>query len=659
MMYGGKRAAIVDWFVPIVARYLEADGSVYRRIQRLIHRARLGVTPEVFLARTVAIGCGVGVLSGVLGGVVVGVLYASGILVDAPVIGLSIQSESVRTLLTTVRVPLLIVVVSLVVGALGFFLGIAIGVIRPVLRANRREREINYLLSDAVSYMYALSVGGMNHFELIQALAAANDTYGEVAREFRSIERETTVFDTDYRTAIRRQAMRTPSDELSRFLTDLLSILTSGGNLESFLADEAETLRESARHEQKRTLDTLEVFGEVYMTLSLFPLLLVVILVVMVLLGEGSASILGVVIYGLLPLTGVGFLTLIATVTPDDPGDGRLTPVRSSDVPWLADTDAAGNDVGTRARAIQKRVRSRRMRLAIRRFSQGPHRYFRDHPLHTAFVSVPLVGLALGIGIFSGFLPVSWSGLKAAPILGTAGWLFLPLYGIVLPYGVFVEWNRRRRFRRSDGLTRALRKLASANDTGLTLLDSFQTVGSTADGPLASEFRAIHTEVTYGTRLRSALIGFTNRVGVPRVARTMKLIANAQEVSSDISEVLSTAARISETHDELARDRDARTRMQLAIVGMSFLTMLAVLALLQAQFVDSLTEAATVETAGVGTAGSIDRAAFSLMFFHAVVMHGLQSGLIVGYMREDDLAAGIKYALAMASIALLVWSVVA
>ncbi len=47
------------------------------------------------------------------------------------------------------------------------------------------------------------------------------------------------------------------------------------------------------------------------------------------------------------------------------------------------------------------------------------------------------------------------------------------------------------------------------------------------------------------------------------------------------------------------------------------------------------------------------------MFFHAVVLHGLQSGLIVGYMREDDLTAGIKYALAMATIALLVWSVVA
>jgi len=68
-------------------------------------------------------------------------------------------------------------------------------------------------------------------------MATAEDTYGEVSQEFQSIVNETEYFGTDYRNAIRQQSMETPSDELSQFLADMLSIVNSGGNMESFLKD--------------------------------------------------------------------------------------------------------------------------------------------------------------------------------------------------------------------------------------------------------------------------------------------------------------------------------------------------------------------------------------------------------------------------------------
>ncbi len=73
------------------------------------------------------------------------------------------------------------------------------------------------LLTDSVSFMYALSVGGLNQLEIIEAMAEADDTYGEVSKEFQSIVKETDYFGVDYRTAIRKQAIETPSDELSQF----------------------------------------------------------------------------------------------------------------------------------------------------------------------------------------------------------------------------------------------------------------------------------------------------------------------------------------------------------------------------------------------------------------------------------------------------------
>uniref|UniRef100_UPI000B17AC60 hypothetical protein n=1 Tax=Gulbenkiania mobilis TaxID=397457 RepID=UPI000B17AC60 len=71
-------------------------------------------------------------------------------------------------------------------------------------------------------------------------------------------------------------------------------------------------------------LETLELFGEMYMTLSLFPLLLIILLVIMSMLGEASEFMLYATVYALIPLVGVAFLVLVSTVKRDEPGDGYL-----------------------------------------------------------------------------------------------------------------------------------------------------------------------------------------------------------------------------------------------------------------------------------------------------------------------------------------------
>ncbi len=151
----------------------------------------------------------------------------------------------------------------------------------------------------------------------------------------KSIVQETEYFDTDYRTAVREPALLTPSDELSQFLTDMLSIVNSGGNMEQFLDDKKEKHLRTAKQEQEMTLETLELFGEMYMTLSLFPLLLIIILVIMSMLGQAQQSLLYATVYGLIPLTGVGFLVLVSTVKQDEPGDGYLAKPRRENSPSM------------------------------------------------------------------------------------------------------------------------------------------------------------------------------------------------------------------------------------------------------------------------------------------------------------------------------------
>jgi archaeal flagellar protein FlaJ len=47
-----------------------------------------------------------------------------------------------------------------------------------------------------------------------------------------------------------------------------------------------------------------------------------------------------------------------------------------------------------------------------------------------------------------------------------------------------------------------------------------------------------------------------------------------------------------------------------------------------------------------------------VMFFHAVTMQAILSGMISGYMRDGKILSGVKYVVVLVTIALAVWMVV-
>jgi flagellar protein FlaJ len=672
--FGG--GGIADMFYPLYTRLFSEDSDFVESVKVKLQQSRMSDTVEMYLSRSI----GIGVITGLmlwLMGLVVGYLFIMPLISGQTFL----SADSALAPLEPLKGPAAVLLLGFVLGGIGFALGFGALVAVPYSRANARKREINMLLKDSVSYMYALSVGGLNQLEILEAMAQAEDTYGEVAREFQSIVHETEYFDTDYKTAIRNQAMETPSDELAQFLTDMLSIVNSGGDMESFLEDKKQKHMRTAKQQQEMTLETLELFGEMYMTLSLFPLLLIIILVIMRMLGEAGPMMLTATVYGLIPLTGVGFLVLISTVKQDEPGDGYLRPNDSSD--WL---EGAGQssllDLGfvedfTGDFSVFDRIENREGTHETVRVLSNPHIFFRDNPLYTLALTVPAALVVVAIALVSGEAPTAWGGpdnpasMMANPVWGTFVYIYLPLYIVLVPLTVFYEWNVRSRKAVISDISDNLRKLSSANDTGLTLLESLDTVSDTSSGKIAKEFESMHAKVNYGMSLKEALVEFNNKYHIPRLARTVKLISKAQEASSQITDVLNTAAAASENQDDIDRERKSRSRMQVVIIIMTYLTLLAVMALLKTQFLDVM--AGLVESgsqagesgqqaagaAGGGgqqsLTGDIKPSKLSMMFFHAVTLQSILSGFISGYMRDADLLSGVKYTVVLMTIALLVW----
>jgi flagellar protein FlaJ len=658
-----------DLFYPLYRRLFDGDGDFVGDVETKLVQARMATTVELYLSRALAVGVLLGLVLWLLGTLLGYSLFAFGLV--SPELfstGARIPNEAVVAFIDLIKVPAAIGIIGILAGSIGFTAGFGTLIAIPYSRASSREREINMLLSDSISFMYALSVGGLNQLEILEAMAKAEDTYGEVAYEFQSIVQETEYFGTDYRNAIQQQAIETPSDDLSQFLTDMLSIVNSGGNMQAFLSDKKDKHMRTAKQQQEVTLDTLELFGEMYMTLSLFPLLLIIILVIMSMLGEAQSFMLYATVYGLIPITGAMFLVLVSTVKQDEPGDGYLDPdgARSgrTDDGGLFSLGLIENYVGEFG--VFDRIKTREGTFRTKQLLRNPHHFFRDHPLFTLALTAPAALALVAFAAVSGAAPTTWDGMVQAPVWGTFVWIYVPLYLTLVPLGVFHEWNVRSRAAITGKLSDNLRKLSSANDTGQTLLESVNTVAETSSGKLADEFDVLYAKVNYGMSLRTALIEFNNKYHIPRLARTVKLIGKAQEASSQITQVLTTAAQASENQDDIERERRSRTRMQVAIILMTYLTLLGVMAILKTQFLDvmaGLTEQAGSSGGGGGSGssqfgGGIDTQLLSLLFFHAVTLQAVLSGVISGYIRTAKLIAGVKFVVILQTIALAVWLVV-
>ena len=659
----GNSESLADLFYPLYRRLFDEESDFVGNLERKLGEARIPQTVEIYLSTSLAVGVLVG-LGLWLTGTLLGWMLVTFVIAEPPTfLGLPMP-EPYLSIVNELKIPFIIVISGLFFGSIGFASGFGGMVAKPYLEADARKREINVLLSDSVSFMYALSVGGLNQLEILQAMAKADDTYGEVAKEFQSIVLETEYFDTDYRTAIRNQAMQTPSEELSQFLTDMLSIINSGGDMERFLEDQKEKHMRTSKQEQELVLETLELFGEMYMTLSLFPLLLIIILVIMSMLGEANDMLLYGTVYGLIPLIGIGFLVLVSTVVQDEVGDGYLR-IEDGEI---VDESSAMFDLGLAERyagryAIFDRIKSREGTYVTMNVLREPHLFFRDYPMATLALTVPLSLVLLAFSVMAGWAPTSLDGLMSSPIRGTFFWLYLPLYVALVPLTIFYEWNVRSRAAITNNLSDNLRKLSSANDTGMTLLESLKVVADTSSGKLAEEFRVMYAKVNYGTSLKTALREFNNSYHIPRLARTVKLISKAQEASSQITQVLSTAAQASENQDDIERDRKSRTRMQMVIIIMTYVTLLGVMALLKVEFLDTmagLTEQAADADGGGGASlgGGLDIDMLTMLFFHAVTLQGIISGFIAGYIRDVSVMAGLKYVVVLPTLALVVFMLI-
>jgi len=516
----------------------------------------------------------------------------------------------------------------------------------PGFKAGERKGAIDKNLPYAVTFMYALSRGGMNVIEILRSLSKSTDTYGEVAREVDVVVRDMDYFGNDLRTALHNICEITPSENFRDLMYNLLTVIDSGGNISTYFRDKSEQYLNRAKIDQKGFLETLGLIAESYVTAFVAgPLFIIILGVMMSVMGSGSQVMIYAIIYAVIPIGSLMFVVMVDIITPGATGEAPLLPTQS----FVGEIVVPETD---EKMVFSKFVKSRNS-LRIRKMLQDPLKPLKEMPLYSLIITGPIALIFMLISVLNAMKAPDFVDYIDDKIVFT-------VYILVIPLMIFHEYKKRREDRIQSLIPDFLKKLASTNETGMTLRDSIKLM-TRSDIGLSKEIKKIWNDIEWGLSINEALIRFANRVRTHLVSRSVTLLTKANESSGDIGEVLNVAARDVAAEQELRNERRTNMFIYVVIIYISFLVFIGIIYIISTTFLSEMVKAGEkMSTSGSGAVPlSLSREklnVYNRMFFHGALIQGFCSGLIAGVMGEGNALSGLKHSVIMITIGYLLFT---
>lgn len=190
----------------------------------------------------------------------------------------------------------------------------------PSLVIGEHQKRIKSILPFALLYMETLSGSGMPLVGVFRTMAKFEE-FGEFSRESKRIVSEAEIAGIDIPTALENAAFRTSAQELKEIFWGIKSIIVVGGDLKSYLHEQAA----GAMQEYRRYLETftrkISFLVEGYTTVVVVGSVFFVILTTIIGgLGGGNAaaivSIQLIITFVFLPIASAGFYILAKGIAP-------------------------------------------------------------------------------------------------------------------------------------------------------------------------------------------------------------------------------------------------------------------------------------------------------------------------------------------------------
>jgi flagellar protein FlaJ len=194
----------------------------------------------------------------------------------------------------------------------------------------------------------------------------------------------------------------------------------------------------------------------------------------------------------------------------------------------------------------------------------------------------------------------------------------------------------------------------------MSVVEGFERVRESDLGILSIEVDRICRDLTYGANVDDALRRFGLRVRTTAPTRVVTLLTNPLRASGNLAPVLRIAGEQAASELKLRRKRRQQMFTYLVVIYISFLVFLVIIVAVQEVLVPSLpnnvptpesTNRLAVNVDAFARFGQVNKAAYTLVFFHTAIIQAVLSGFIGGQLGEGSLKDGAKHATVMLAVA--------
>ena len=628
----------------IFGESIRKNASKYYDLQKSLMQAMISMPPEMYIAtaRMVSI---IFAASGAIIGLALSIIVIYFVGIPETMFPISLP-EPLYSFWMSYRQFFIGGIICMIITLVLYFVGHFLFILYPSSVISDRKNKIDKALPHAITYMYSLSLGGMDLIQIFKSLARYEEVYSEVSREAARIVRDMELLGKDLRTALSDAVELSPSENFKEFLHGLITIIDSGGDVTKYFENRGEFYLERSRQDQKNFLEFLGLMAESYITAFVAgPLFLIIIQTVMIVMGHGSGTSLYAVIYGVIPI-GSFFFAMIIKI---------LTPTESGKPPELKESHTHSiKGESKHSKFIEGKIKSWKMKKTI----YNPLRPIKRNPVYVFVFSIP-AGIAFIIyGLLNNPYIPSTDVMKW--IFRIDDYVFLSTLIIFAPFVLFYGAGKKK-INSTLRLTPIfLSKLASANESGMSIYRAITMIAKTDTTPLKKEIKKIKSDLDWGISLNNALTRFANRLRVFELSRTITLLNEALKSTGNVTEVLMISAKDTSNAELLRRERLSNMFMYVVIIYIAFFVFIGIVYIITTTFLTTLAESAQKAAesgASLSMIQQIDVNTYNNIFMHAAVFQGIFAGLVAGVMGEGSLSSGIKHSLLMLALAYVLFNV--
>ncbi len=192
----------------------------------------------------------------------------------------------------------------------------------PFMKIRDRRRKTTTNLPFAINHMSAVSTSGVPPARMFELISTSGE-YEEVGVEVKKIVDFTNIFGYDLLTAIRAVASITPSLPFKKFLEGMVSTIETGGDLVSYLRQQADEAELTYKLERQRYNETVSTYSDIYTgVLIAAPLFFIAAMALVNMLGGslgglGVGTVMALGAYVAIPVLNIGFIIFLQMTQPE------------------------------------------------------------------------------------------------------------------------------------------------------------------------------------------------------------------------------------------------------------------------------------------------------------------------------------------------------